>query len=221
MRRELLISLEEHFPNLKLDLEMGWGDPSTLQSSPLTHSIHACFAPSSLDTIETSPPLTHVQTQIMDSPNLVELSMKIGSMGCVIYNVNPKFAQLKNKRFPPLEKLSLVAFPLTVENVDYWMTNMDWSHMKYLDLRANDEPTYFFNESMKLRRSPAAESVAYRDPLVPQKEGPPEIRGHLPSVPGCTTQYGALGDRLGRRLSVILADGFGSTRRVFEKAAVA
>jgi hypothetical protein len=65
----------------------------------------------------------------MDSPNLVELSMEIGSMGCVIYRVDRKFAQLENKRFPPLQKLTLEAFPLTVENVDYWMANMDWSHM--------------------------------------------------------------------------------------------
>lgn len=153
VRRELLISLEEHFPNLKLDLDMLWGDPLTLRSSPLIHSLHVCFAPSSLDTTKTSPVLTHVQTQIMDSSNLVELSMEIASMGCVIYDVDPKFAQLKDKRFPPLEKLTLEAFPLTVENVEYWMVNMDWSHVEYLDLRVINNPTCFFNESMKLADS--------------------------------------------------------------------
>jgi hypothetical protein len=126
------------------------GDPSTLRSSPLIHSLRVHFAPHRLDTAGTSPLLTHVQTQIMDSPNLVELSMEIGSMGCVIYNVNPKFARLENERFPPLEKLTLEAFPLTVENVDYWISNMDWSQIEYLDLRAISTPTYFFNESMKL-----------------------------------------------------------------------
>lgn len=128
--RELLLSLEEHFQNLKLDLEMRWGDASTLLSSPLIHFLHVYFAPSLLDTVKTSPLLTHVQTQIMDSPNLVELSMEIGPMGCVVYEVDPKFTRLKNKRFPPLEKLTLEAFPLTVENVDYWMrtwTGLIWS----------------------------------------------------------------------------------------------
>lgn len=86
----------------------------------------------------------------MDSHNLVELTMEIGSLGCVIYDVDPKFSRLKGKRFPLLEKLALEAFPLTIENVDYWMENMDWSHMENLDFRAIDEPTYFFSESMKL-----------------------------------------------------------------------
>ena len=146
----LLTSLEEHFPNLELDLEMRWGDPFALQSSPLMHSLHVYFAPSKLNTVKTSPLLTHVQTQIMDSPNLAELTMKIGSLGCVIYDVDPKFARLKGKRFPPLERLTLEAFPLTIKNVDYWMKNMDWSQMGDLDFRAIDEPTYFFSESMKL-----------------------------------------------------------------------
>ncbi|KAF9648567.1 hypothetical protein BDM02DRAFT_2211167 [Thelephora ganbajun] len=146
----LLTSLEEHFSNLQLDLEMRWGDPSALRSSPLIRSLNVYFEPSKLDTVKTSPLLTHVQTQIMDSPYLVELSMKIGSMGCIIYHVDPKFARLEGKRFPPLEKLTLEAFPLTTENVDYWMENMDWSRMGNLDFRAIDKPTYFFNESMKL-----------------------------------------------------------------------
>jgi hypothetical protein len=150
MRPALLASLEEHFSSLRLDLDMLWGDPSTLQPSPLIHSLRVHFKPEELDTIKTSPLLTHVQTQIMDSPNLVELSMEIGSQGCVVYLVDPKFALLKGKRFPPLEKLALEAFPLTAENVDYWMTNMDWSQMESLDLRSIEEPTYFFNESMKL-----------------------------------------------------------------------
>ena len=76
--------------------------------------------------------------------------MKIGSLGCVIYDADPKFARLKGKRFPSLEKLTLEAFPLTVENVDYWMENMDWSQMGSLDFRAINEPIYFLNESMKL-----------------------------------------------------------------------
>lgn len=114
------------------------------------HSLHVTFDPSRLDTVKTNPLFTHVQTQIMDSPTLVELSMKIDSMGCVIYDVDPKFARLKRKRFPLLEKLVLEAFPLTVQNVDYWMKNMDWSQMGDLDFRAIDEPTYFLNESMKL-----------------------------------------------------------------------
>ena len=86
---------------------------------PLLHSFHVYFQPTKLDTVKTSPLLTHAQTQIMDSPNLVELSMKIGSLGCVIYDVDPKFVRLKGKRFPLLEKLVLEAFPLTAENVDY------------------------------------------------------------------------------------------------------
>ena len=150
MHQSLLTSLEEHFPNLELDLELSWGDPSTLRSSPLLHSFHVYFDPSKLDTVKTSPLLTHVQTQIMDSPNLVELSMKIGSLGCVIYDVNPKFARLKGKLFPLLEKLTLEAFPLTIENVNYWMENMDWSQMENLDFRAINELTYFFNETIRL-----------------------------------------------------------------------
>jgi len=146
----LLTSLEEYFPNLKLHLEMQWSDPSTLQSSPLIHSLHVYFEPHKLNTVKTSPLLTHVQTQIMESPNLAELTVKIGSLGCVIYDVDPKFARLKGKRFPPLERLTLEAFPLTIENVDYWMENMDWSQMGDLDFRAINDPTYFFNESMKL-----------------------------------------------------------------------
>ena len=145
----LLATLEEHFPNLELDLDLRRRDPSTLQSTPLLHSLRVYFAPRRLDTVKTSPLLTHVQTQIVNSPNLVELSMQIGSSGCVIYHVDPKFARLKGKRFPPLEKLTLEAFPLTVENVDFWMENMDWSQMEYLDFRAIDEPTYFFNKSME------------------------------------------------------------------------
>ena len=148
--RPLLTSLEDRFPNLELDVDMPWGDPAPLQSSPLIRSLHVHFEPHKLDTTKTSPLLTHVQTQIMDSPNLIELSMKIGSLGCVIYDVDPKFAQLRGKRFPPLEKLTLEAFPLTVKNVDYWMKNMDWSQMGDLDLRASDKPTYFLNESTKL-----------------------------------------------------------------------
>lgn len=144
----LLAALEDHFPNLELGLHLQWGDPSTLQSTPLLHSLHVYFEPRGLNTVETSPLLTHVQTQIMNSPNLVELSMEIGSLGCVIYSVDPKFARLKGKRFPPLEKLKLEAFPLTIQNVDYWMKSMDWSRMEHLDLRAIYEPTYFFNESM-------------------------------------------------------------------------
>jgi len=146
----LLTSLEERFPDLELNVELPWGNPSPVRSSPLTHSLHVHFGPHQLDTTKTSPLLTHVQRQIMDSPNLVELSMRVGSMGCVIYNVDPKFARLRGKRFPPLEKLTLEAFPLSVKNVDYWMKNMDWSQMGNLDLRAIDEPTYFLNESLKL-----------------------------------------------------------------------
>jgi hypothetical protein len=149
MRPALLTSLEEHFPSLKLDLEMPWGDPSGLRASPLLHTLHVYFEPSRLDTVQTSPLVTHVQTQIADSPNLVELSMEIGTMGCVIYNVGPKFARLRSRHSPPLEKLILTAFPLSVHNVDYWMENMDWSRMECLDLRAIDEPTYFFNKSVR------------------------------------------------------------------------
>lgn len=146
----LLTSLEQHFPNLKLDLKLHWSGPATLRSSPLLHSLHVSFDPSKLDTVKTSPLLTHVQTQIMDSPNLAELSIEIGSRGCLVYDVDPKFALLKGRRFPPLEKLTLEAFPLAVENVDYWMENMDWSQMRSLDFRAIDEPTCFFNKSMRL-----------------------------------------------------------------------
>jgi len=150
MHPPLLSSLEKHFPNLELDLESRWNDPSALRSSPLLHSLHVYFEPSSLDTVKTSPLLTHVQTQIMDSHNLVELAIEIGPLGCVIYDIDPKFARLKGNRFPLLEKLTLVAFPLTFENVNYWMENMDWSHVENLDFRAIDQPTYFFNESMRL-----------------------------------------------------------------------
>lgn len=146
----LLTSLEQHFPNLKLDLKLHCSGPATLRSSPLLHSLRVSFDPSKLDTVKTSPLLTHVQTQIMDSPNLAELSIEIGSRGCLVYGVDPKFALLKGRRFPPLEKLTLEAFPLAVENVDYWMENMDWSQMRSLDFRAIDEPTCFFNKSMRL-----------------------------------------------------------------------
>jgi len=145
----LLVALEEHFPNLELNVEMPRGNPATVRSSPLMHSLLIHFESPKLDTTKTSPLLTHVQTQIMDSPNLVGLSMKVGSLGYVLYNVNPKFARLRGKRFPPLEKLPLEAFPLTVKNVDSWMNTMDWSQMGNLDLRAIAELTYFLNESMK------------------------------------------------------------------------
>lgn len=146
----LLTSLEQHFPHLELSVDIPWGNPFGLRSSPLMHSLHVRLDPYQLDTSKTSPLLTHIQTQIMDSPNLVELSMKIGSMGCVISDVDPKFARLKRKRFPPLEKLTLEAFPLTVKNIDYWMKNMDWFQMGSLDFRDIDELPYFFSESMKL-----------------------------------------------------------------------
>ena len=139
----------KYFPNLELNVEILRGNLFTLRSSPLMHSLYVIFDPSKLNTINTSPLLTHVQTQIMDSPNLVELTMGVGSMGCVIFDVDPKFARLKGKRFPPLKKLSLEAFPLTVQNVDYWMKNMNWSQMGNLNLRDIDEPTYFLNESLK------------------------------------------------------------------------
>ena len=82
MHQPLLISLEEHFPNLKLDLESPRGNPSTLRSSPLLHSLRVYLGLRKVDTAKTILQLTHVQTQIMDSPNLVELSMEIASQGC-------------------------------------------------------------------------------------------------------------------------------------------
>jgi hypothetical protein len=151
MHPPFLTSLEEHFPSFRLDLELQWNDPSSiLQSSPLLHSMRVYFEPSKLNTVKTSPLLTHIQTQIMVSSNLVGLSMKIGSLGCAVYDVDPKFGRLEGKRFPLVEKLTLNAFHLTVENFDYWIENMDWSQMGSLDFRAIDEPTYFFNESVKL-----------------------------------------------------------------------
>lgn len=63
----------------------------------------------------------------MDSLNLVDLSLGIGFMGRIVYRVDPKFTRLKGRQFPSLERLALEAFPLTVENVEYQLRNMDWS----------------------------------------------------------------------------------------------
>ena len=144
----LLASLEKHFPNLKLSVE--GSNLTALRTSPLTRSLRVPFESRKLETTKISPLLTNVQTQIVDSPNIVELSMKVDSLGCDTYGVDLKFARLEGKRFPPLEQLTLEAFPLTVENVAYWMENMDLSRMRNIDLRAIDEPTHFFNEATKV-----------------------------------------------------------------------
>lgn len=51
--------------------------------------------------------------------------MEIDSSDCAIYEADLKFARLEKKRSLPLDKLTLEAFSLTGENVDYWMANMD------------------------------------------------------------------------------------------------
>ena len=84
----------------------------------------------------------------MDSKNLTKLTVEFGSMGCVRYIVDPKFSKPKGKKFPPLEDLSLEAFPLSTTNVDYWMMAMDWSQLRNLELRATGNPTYFLDKAL-------------------------------------------------------------------------
>ena len=144
----LLKSLEKHFPNLDLDVKIAYGDFNSLRSSSLLRSLHLAIPPDALATAKTSPLLTHVQNQIMDSKNLTKLTVKLGSMGCVLYIVDPKFSKPKDKKFPPLEDLSLEAFPLSAPNVDYWMAAMDWSQLQNLELRATRQPTYFLNATL-------------------------------------------------------------------------
>ena len=55
--------------------------------------------------------------------------MEIDYSDCAIYEADLKFARLEKKRSLPLDKLTLEAFSLTGENIDYWMANMDWSYM--------------------------------------------------------------------------------------------
>ena len=141
----LLRSLEEHFPNLDLDLKIAFGDLNSLRSSSLLRSLYLGVAPDALATDKTSPLLSHVQTQIMDSKNLTKLSIEIGSMGCIMYAVDPKFSRPRGKKFLPLENLTLEGFPLSTANVDYWMTAMDWSQLRNLELRSTRKPTYFLN----------------------------------------------------------------------------
>jgi len=144
----LLKSLEKHFPNLDLDVKVVFGDLNSLRSSSLLRSLYLAIAPHALATAKTSPLLTHVQTQIMGSKNLTKLSIKFASMGCVLYTVDPKFSKPKGKKFPPLEDLSLEAFPLSATNVDYWMMAMDWSRLRSLELRATWRPEYFLNAAL-------------------------------------------------------------------------
>ena len=145
----LLKSLEKHFPNLDLDVNLvAFGDLNSLRSSSLLRSLCLTIAPDALATTKTSSLLTHVQTQIMGSKNLTKLTIKLGSMGCVLYNVDPKFSKPRGKKFPPLEDLSLEAFPLSVANVDYWMMAMDWSRLRNLELRATWKPEYFLNAAL-------------------------------------------------------------------------
>ena len=148
MHPPLLKSLEKHFPNLNLGVEVAFGDLKSLRSSSLLRSLHLRIAPDALDTSKTSPLFTHLQTQIMDSKNLTKLTIEIGSGGCILYNVDPKFSKPKGKSFPPLEELSLKAFPLSAANVDYWMTAMDWSRLRNLELRATVKSTYFLNAAL-------------------------------------------------------------------------
>jgi len=144
----LLKSLEKHFPNLKLDVKVTFGDLNSLRSSPLLRSLYLGIVPSALATTKTSRLLTHIQTQIMDSKNLTKLTIKLGSMGCVLHIVDPKFSKPRGKKFPPLEDLTIEAFPLSTTNVDYWMMAMDWSRLRNLELRATREPAYFLNAAL-------------------------------------------------------------------------
>ena len=148
MHPPLLKSLEKCFPNLDLNVEVTFGDLNSLRSSSLLRSLHLGIAPDALATAKTSPLLTHIQTQIMDSKNLTKLTIKIGSMGCVLFTADPKFSKPRGKKFPPLEDLSLEAFPLSTANVDYWMAAMDWSRLRSLELLATWEPTYFLDATL-------------------------------------------------------------------------
>ena len=156
----LLKSLEKHFPNLDLDVKVAFGDPNSLRSSSLLRSLYLAIASHTLATTKTSPLLTHVQTQIMGSKNLTKLTIKLSSMGCVLYTVDPKFSKPRGKRFPPLENLSLEAFPLSTANVDYWMMAMDWSRLRNLELRATWKPEYFLNAALSSAEGfPALETI--------------------------------------------------------------
>jgi hypothetical protein len=152
--------LENHFPNLDLDVKLTFGDLDSLRSSSLLRSLYLAFEPRALATDKTSPLLTHVQTQIMDSKNLTKLTIELGSMGCVIHTLDPKFSKPKGKTFPPLEDLSLDGFPLSTANVNYWMTAMDWSQLRNLKLRATERPTYFLDASLNSARGlPGLETI--------------------------------------------------------------
>ena len=148
MHPPLLSSLEEHFPSLDLDVRVALEGLYSLRSSTILRSLHLSIAPNELATDKTSPLLAHIQTQIMNSKNLTKLIIEIGSTGCVMYAVDPKLSKPKGKRFPPLEVLSLERFPLSTANVDYWMTAMDWSQLRNLELRAITRPTYFLNATV-------------------------------------------------------------------------
>ena len=137
--------MEKHFPNLDLDVKVAFGGLNSLRSSSLLRSLYLGIGSRALDTDKTSPLLTHLQTQIMDSKNLTKLTIKVGRGGCVMYNVDPKFSKPEGKKFPPLEELSLEAFPLSTANVDYWVTAMDWSRLRSLELRDIRKPTYFLD----------------------------------------------------------------------------
>lgn len=141
----LLKSLEKHFPDLHLDVRVDFGDPRSLRSSSLLRSLYLGIAPNTLATVKESAVLTHIQTQIMNSKNLTKLTIKLGGMGCVLYVVDPKFSKPKGKRFPPLEELTLEAFPLSTANIDYWMMAMDWSHLRDLELRETRNLAYFLD----------------------------------------------------------------------------
>ena len=102
----------------------------------------------------------------MDSKNLKKLTIELGTMGCIMYVVDPKFSKLKDKKFPPLEDLSLEAFPLSTANVDYWMTAMDWSQLRSLELRETRDPTYFLDKTLDSAGGlPGLETVRIELPL--------------------------------------------------------
>ena len=165
MLPSLLKSLEKHFPNLDLEVKVTFGNLNSLRSSTLLRSLYLAIAPDALATAKASPLLTHIQTQIMDSKNLAKLTIKLGSMGCVLYIVDPKFSKPKGKKFPPLEDLTLEAFPLSTANVDYWMMAMDWSRLRNLELRATQEPVYFLNATLNSAKGlPGLETIRIKLP---------------------------------------------------------
>lgn len=78
-----------------------------------------------------------VQRGIQGSKNLRRLDLHIGTGGCILYNYNTEFSNKERGKFPPLEEIKLGGFSPSARDAEYWMKNMDWSHLRILELGYN------------------------------------------------------------------------------------